>query len=169
MSEAISPIGPPRPGPVRVVEGYGLGDAPADGSVLPWSDVVGWVAKARNYWVGTTRADGRPHAMPVWGLWMDGTVWFSTDPTSVKGKNLLARPDVVIHLESGDEVCIFEGRAARVTDQAVLDRFDDAYEKKYDVRVSSMGEAAGVFVLEPATALAWTEADFPNTATRFEF
>ena len=90
-------------------------------------------------------------------------------PTSIKGRNLLARPDVVVHLESGDEVCIIEGRAVRVTDQAGLDRFDDIYEQKYDVRPSSMGDAAGVFVLVPKTALAWTEADFPNTATRFAF
>ncbi len=169
MTEARTAAPDPRPGPVRVVDGYGLGDAPADGSVLPWETVVGWLTKARNYWLGTTRADGRPHAMPVWGLWMDGTVWFSTDPASVKGTNMLARPDVVVHLESGDEVCILEGRAERVTDQAALDRFDDLYEQKYDVRPSSMGESAGVFVLVPKVALVWTEADFPNTATRFEF
>jgi hypothetical protein len=100
---------------------------------------------------------------------MDGTVWFSTDPGSVKGRNLLARPDVVVHLESGDEVCILEGRAERVTDPDALARFDDVYNEKYDVRPSSMGDAAGVFVLVPTTALAWTEADFPTTATRFEY
>ena len=61
----------PAPGPVQTVDGYGLGGAPADGSALPWSDVVEWLTAARNYWVCTTRADGRPHAMPVWGLWMD--------------------------------------------------------------------------------------------------
>ena len=43
------------------------------------------------------------------------------------------------------------------------------YEAKYDVRPSSMGEAAGVYVLRPTTALVWTEADFPTTATRFTF
>ena len=104
----------PTPGPVQIVEGYGLGDAPADGSALPWTQVEEWLAASRNYWVCTVRADGRPHAMPVWGLWVDGELWFSTDPTSVKGRNLDARPDVVVHLESGDEVCVLEGRAERV-------------------------------------------------------
>jgi PPOX class probable F420-dependent enzyme len=170
MSEGTTtPTPAPRPGPVRTTDGYGLGDAPADGSALPWTDVIEWLTNARNYWVSTTRADGRPHAMPVWGLWMDGTVWFSTDPTSVKGKNLLARPAVVVHLESGDEVCVLEGRAERVTDPDALSRFDDVYDEKYDVRPSSMGDAAGVFVLVPTTALVWTEADFATTATRFEF
>ena len=68
----------------------------------------------RSYWVTTTRADGRPHAMPVWGLWLDGALWFSSDPDSVKGRNLAARPDAVVHLESGDEVCILDGRVRRV-------------------------------------------------------
>jgi hypothetical protein len=159
----------PAPGPVQTTEGYWLGGAPADGSALPWSQVVEWLTAARNYWVSTTRADGRPHAMPVWGLWSDGAVWFSTDPMSIKARNLAERPDVVVHLESGDEVCVLTGRAERVTDPVALATFDDRYEVKYDVRPSAMGEAAGVYVLRPETALAWTEADFPTTATRFRF
>ena len=107
--------------------------------------------------------------MPVWGLWLDGTVWFSTDPTSWKGRNLEARPDVVIHLESGDEVCVFEGTAERVRDAERLRRFDDVYLEKYDVRPSDMGEDAGVYVLRPTVALAWAEADFATSATRFTF
>ncbi len=159
----------PTPGPVQTTPGYGLGDAPADGSALAWSTVVDWLNRARNYWVCTVRADGRPHAMPVWGLWMDDQLWFSTDPGSVKGQNLLARPEIVVHLESGDEVCVLDGRAVRVTHDDALQRFDELYEPKYDVRPSAMGDAAGVYVLQPTTALAWTEVEFPTTATRFTF
>jgi hypothetical protein len=57
----------------------------------------------------------------------------------------------------------------RVVDPDALARFDDVYDAKYDVRPSSMGEAAGVYRLAPRTALAWTEADFVTTATRFAF
>jgi hypothetical protein len=159
----------PRPGPVRTTKEYGLGDAPADGSVLPWNRVVEWLTDARNYWVCTTRADGRPHAMPVWGLWLDGEIWFSTDPSSIKGRSLEARPDAVVHLESGDEVCVLEGRAERVLDAEPLATFDDLYFQKFDVRPSAMGEAAGVYRMRPTVVLAWTEADFQNTATRFAF
>ena len=159
----------PTPGAVRTTEGYGLGDAPADGSALPWSTIVEWLTGARNYWVCTVRKDGRPHAMPVWGLWHRDALWFSTDPTSTKARNLEARPDVVVHLESGDEVCVLEGRAERCRDRDQLATFDELYEPKYDVRPSSMGEDAGVYVLRPTVALVWTEADFPTTATRFTF
>jgi hypothetical protein len=161
--------GAPTPGPVRTTKDYGLGDAPADGSVLVWATVEQWLTDARNYWVCTTRADGRPHAMPVWGLWLDGAVWFSTDPKSLKGANLAARPDIVVHLESGDEVCILEGKVERVVEADDLMRFDDVYDAKYDVRPSEMGEAAAVYVLPPRTALVWTEADFATSATRYAF
>jgi hypothetical protein len=107
--------------------------------------------------------------MPVWGLWLDGAVWFSTDPASWKGRNLEARPEIVVHLESGDEVCILEGTVERVRDQTGLARFDDEYDAKYSVRPSSMGESAGIYSLRPRTALAWTEADFATSATRFAF
>jgi hypothetical protein len=159
----------PQPGPVRTTDGYGLGDAPADGSVLPWAHVVDWLTNARNYWICTTRADGRPHAMPVWGLWLDGEVWFSTDPTSVKGRNLASRPETVVHLESGDEMCVLEGTVRRVVDPEQLARFDDVYDAKYRVRPSAMGEAAGVYRLEARSALVWREADFATSATRFTF
>jgi len=159
----------PTPGPVRTTEGYGLGAAPADGSALPWSTAVEWLTEARNYWVCTTRTDGRPHAMPVWGLWMEDARLFSTDPMSIKGRNVLARPDIVVHLESGDQVCVLDGRAVRAQDPDALATFDDAYDAKYQVRPSSMGEDSGVFVVKPATALVWTETDFPTTATRFAF
>src|SRR5512142_2560130 len=52
---------------------------------LPWEWVEAQLTRARNYWVCTARPDGRPHAMPVWGLWLDGAVVFSTDPTSRQG------------------------------------------------------------------------------------
>jgi hypothetical protein len=154
---------------VRTTDGYGLGDAPADGSVLAWATVEGWLTTARNYWICTTRANGKPHAMPVWGLWTDGAVWFSTDPISVKGRNLEARPEIVVHLESGDECCVLEGTVERVRDPDSLARFDDLYDAKYDVRPSSMEDAAGVYVLAPRTALVWTETEFATSATRYSF
>jgi hypothetical protein len=162
-------VGDPTPGPVRVIEGYGLGDAPADGSVLPWSTVVDWLIRSRSYWITTTRADGRPHAMPVWGLWLDGTVWFSTDPASLKGRNLAARPDVVVHLESGDEVCILEGRFRRVGPAELPAEFVPAYAAKYDTELDVDNPGFGFYVLEPAVALTWRERDYPVSTTRWTF
>ena len=144
--------------------GYGI-SAEAEGYVS-WSWVEEQLTAARSYWVCTTRADGRPHAMPVWGLWLDDLLLFSTDPSSLKARNFLARPDVVVHLESCDDVVVLEGRVGRM-DAALVDAFCDAYEVKYSHRPEPDNEAHGLYQLRPDRVLAWREADFPTSATRF--
>lgn len=159
----------PIPGPLHVVEGYGLGDAPADGTALAWSTVEEWLVVARNYWVSSVRAGGRPHAMPVWGLWIDGTFWFSTDPLSVKARNIARSSDVVVHLESGDEVCILEGAARRIPGSELPGSFVSLYLEKYDIELDLSNPDFGFYVLDATVALTWTEVDFPTTATRWTF
>src|SRR3954449_10964184 len=100
----------PTPGAPLFDAGYGVPLDGSGGGLMPWTTSAERLERSRNYWICTTRADGRPHAAPVWGLWFDGAVVFSTDPTSTKGRNLAHRPDVVVHLESGDEAVIVEGR-----------------------------------------------------------
>jgi len=38
--------------------------------LLAWEKAAARFAAARNYWVSTASATGRPHAMPVWGVWL---------------------------------------------------------------------------------------------------
>jgi hypothetical protein len=148
-------------------DAYGIGrDGSAAGEKLPWSTVEQWLERSRNYWVCTTRSDGRPHAKPVWGIWIDAMVVFSTAPASVTGRNLDRDPRVAIHLESGDEVAILEGTIQRL-DEPLFDRYADAYEAKYDYRPPPTGEMP--WALRPDKVLSWTEAEFPATATRWTF
>ena len=144
---------------------YGIATTP-DGQ-LPWSWVIERLTSSRNYWICTTRADGRPHAMPVWGLWLTDAIVFSTDPASIKGRNLAARPELVVHLESGDETVIAEGRAERLTADELPIDFVAAYEAKYGHHVDTSNPMFGFYRLRPSRVLAWREADFPTSATRF--
>jgi Pyridoxamine 5'-phosphate oxidase len=148
--------------------GYGIDPAKVEG-LLPWIFVTERMAAARNYWVATTRSDGRPHVAPVWGLWLDDAFYFSTDPKSVKGRNLARSSEVAVHLESGDEAVILEGSAERWTDQAELTLFADAYDAKYQFRPDPTNPDQGVYRLKLRTAFAWTEKDFLNTPTRWTF
>jgi pyridoxine/pyridoxamine 5'-phosphate oxidase len=145
--------------------GYGIAETPE--GQLPWSWVVDQFSGARNYWIVTSRAGGRPHAMPVWGLWLDDAVLFSTDPGSVKARNLAARPDILVHLESGDDVVILEGKVERVAGTDLPGGFVDAYDAKYGHRIDPSDPAFGFYRLRPSTVLAWRETDFPTSATRF--
>jgi PPOX class probable F420-dependent enzyme len=142
-------------------------DAP--GELLPWGEVARRLEETRNYWVVTVRADGRPHAMPVWGVWLEGALWFSTHPDSVKGRNIARDPRIVVHLESGDDVAIVEGRAERPVPADPLDRFVDAYDAKYAIRIDIADRAMGIFVVRPRSVAAWRERDYPRSATRWTF
>lgn len=142
---------------------YGI--ALGDEGELEWSWVEERCVATRNYWVCTTRGDGRPHVMPVWGLWLEERIVFSTDPASLKARNFTSRPEVVVHLESGDEVVVIEGRV-EVMDRALMPAFLDAYEAKYEYRPSGQ-QVDGVYQVRPERVLAWREADFPISATRF--
>lgn len=144
--------------------GYGI---PVDEKgVLAWSWAEERLEAARNYWIVTACPDGRPHAMPVWGLWIEGAVVFSTSPESRKGRNLARDPRVVVHLESGDKVVVLEGEVERTS---LDDALADAYEAKYAYRPEP-GRPEGLWYrLRPRVAYAWLEQDYPRTATRFEF
>jgi general stress protein 26 len=130
--------------------------------MLPWSWADERLAASRNYWIVTGGADGEPAAAPVWGVWADGAVYFGTNPSSRKGRNIARDPRIVVHLESGDEVVILHGHADLAE---VKDSILDAYEEKYEYRPPSKS----LFRVRPTRALAWLEADFPRTATRFDF
>jgi pyridoxine/pyridoxamine 5'-phosphate oxidase len=140
--------------------GYGI-STEAEG-MLSWSWAEERLAASRNYWIVTSSADGTPHAAPVWGVWADGAVYFGTNPRSRKGVNLARDPRAVIHLESGDEVVILRGE---VQLSEVEDSVLDAYEAKYGYRPPG----TQLFELRPRLALAWLEADYAKTATRFDF
>jgi PPOX class probable F420-dependent enzyme len=149
-------------------------EVPSDtDGLLPWSWATERLVAARNYWLSTTRPDGRPHAMPIWGIWDDGALWYFTTRDSAKGRNVAHQPEVVLHLESGDEVVVVEGRCERVDDAALERRLDDLFEPKYGWRHDrdrpEIRAVQSLYAVRPRVAYAWLERDFLRTATRFRF
>jgi hypothetical protein len=144
--------------------GYGIPSTPK--GLLPWSFVTERLEAARNYWVASTRPDGRPHTVAVWGVVVDGALYHGGGSDTVKARNVSRDPRVSIHLESADEVVIIEGVLDKLTednaDPELLRRVDAAYEAKY-----GMPHGTPVWRLDPIKAFAWSE--FPTTVTRFGF
>lgn len=146
--------------------GYGLeeGKSPV-GQEFPWSAVRGLLEGAHLYWVSTTRSDGRPHAAPVWAVWLSNVCYFSTGDQSRKAKNIAQNPNVVVHVQGvGDEAVIVEGAVEKTADKAVLKPVWAAYKEKYDWGVD--GEP--FYVVRPRVVLSFKE-NLPETATRWEF
>jgi Pyridoxamine 5'-phosphate oxidase len=137
---------------------------------LPFSHAEERLEKSRNYWICTTRADGRPHSIPVWGFWIDGAIYFGTARSSHKARNLSRNAAVSIHLESGDDVVIVEGVAKEVdlSDQPTVKKLDAASRAKYNMPLMVTPDSI-FYEVRPCVVLAWTEKDFPNNATRWKF
>ena len=148
--------------------GYGILDADKGNGLLPWSWATDRLTRAHTYWVATVRPDGAPHVMPVWGVWIGGRFYFGTDRRSTKGRNLAQQPAVVVHLESGDDTVILEGVASQVTDAPLLSEIDNAYQKKYGMRVVGHPGDTGIYCVSPKKVFAWREKDFPVSATRWQ-
>jgi nitroimidazol reductase NimA-like FMN-containing flavoprotein (pyridoxamine 5'-phosphate oxidase superfamily) len=163
------------------------GDASA--TAPPWDDIERLLTDAQLYWIVTVRHDGRPHAVPLVGVWHDGTFAFCTGPDEQKARNLEANPRVAVTTgsigatgwASGKDVVV-EGTATRVTDADDLQALADAWSSKYGddwryevrdqefVELSQSGDATGrgawVFRVPPAKVLAFGDAH-GQTAYRF--
>ena len=132
---------------------------------VPWSFAEERLTDSHNYWICSTRPDGRPHSAPVWGVWLDGAFYFSTGPTTRKAQNLKANPAISVHVDSGDEPVILEGRVQLVQ---VDKRIDAAYYRKYKMHLLEFPEPFDMFCLKPKTVLAWREKDFGTSATKWK-
>jgi len=149
------------------IPGYGV---PEDKKgLLPWSHVTERMGKSMHYWICTVGADGRPHATPVDGLWLDDQLYFGGSPRSRRYRNLAANPAVCVHLENGLDVVILQGDAheLRAANASLTLRLAEASRKKYGFapKPEEYG-AGGVHVFRPRVVLAWKQ--FPKDATRWQ-
>ena len=165
-----SPEAGPRDGTVGLPHVPALYGLKSPHKFLPFSQVEERLVTSRNYWICTARPDGRPHSIPVWGFWFEGRLYFGTARSSQKARNLAHNPALSIHLESGDDVVILEGTALEVdpTDQLTIKKLDAACRAKYQMPLMIMPESV-MYSVRPRVVLAWTENDFPNNATRWQF
>lgn len=161
----------PKPERPWMPEGYGIPEGEAN--TLPWSFVEEQLAAALNYWIVTVRPDGRPHAMPVWGAWLNGKLYIEGSPDTRRHRNLGANPHVVAHLESGNQVVILEGEAyaAGKPEPDLGASLSKAYTAKYKEQGYAPGPDAwdngGLYAIHPRKVFAWTT--FPQDTTRWRF
>ena len=135
--------------------------------LLPWSWARERLQKSHNYWVSTTRPDGRPHTTAVWGVWLDDLFFFSMAGASRKARNLAANPNCAVCTERADEAVIVEGIFLGMADSELQPPVRLAYQEKYNWDT----EGYDFYAVQPRVAFAFTESacDFTRTATRWRF
>lgn len=99
---------------------------------LDWDVVeqalVAYQPNPDNSWFLTTlNADGSPHTTGFGGMWLDGAVYFTTDPGARKTRNLVADPRCTVAAPIDDYDITFDGEAHRVSDPAVVERVAGIY------------------------------------------
>lgn len=114
------------------------------------------LAASMNYWISTTRPDGRPHTAPVWGVWLDGALYFGT--RGQKARNLEGLPYAIAHLDSSDDVAMVAGIVTPVLDSEGIRRILEAEHEKYGVEVSDEPGPFRCYRLEAEEGWAWLDS-----------
>ena len=155
---------------------YGVPTDPE--GALPWSWASTRLVANRNYWVVTVRSDGRPHAMPVWGVWSERTqrFWFSCSPTARKHGNLLQNPQVTVMISDTVEVVTVEGSAEFVAvgpnRAAAIATYGEKYsetEKRAELECFVAENATWCVTPRRAYAIIEREEEFGPRATRWSW
>jgi hypothetical protein len=152
--------------------GYGIRGPDEGTGLLPWSWAVERLTASHDYWVATSWPAGRPHVMPVWGVWFDDAVWFSSSLRSRKALNLAADPRCTITTDDPLEPVVVDGTATLVGDRPTIQAFADKVNAKYDTSYGlDFFDPAinGCYRVDAERAFGVTSADFEGSPTRWTF
>jgi len=144
---------------------------------LDWAWAAERLVPNRNYWVVTVNADGRPHAMPVWGIWDDEELRFEFGcaPSSRKARNIAANPQVTFTNSDTVECISVQGEAWLVTDPERIEWWADRQVAKYGDEIGpdyrEFVKEHPVFEVKPRVAFGIIERvdEFSTRATRWRF
>jgi PPOX class probable F420-dependent enzyme len=152
--------------------GYGVVPADEGSGLLSWTEAERRLTVAHDYWCATVCPDGRPHVMPVWGVWLDGRLWFSSGLRSRKARNLAADPRCTVTTDDARDPLVVEGRAERRADAAAIEAFVAAINDKYDAGMTTEFQdpaVNGTFGVRPVRAFGLSGDDFVGSPTRWTF
>jgi len=152
--------------------GYGTLPPDAGTGLLPWSWAFQRLVDSHDYWLATVWPDGRPHVMPVWGVWLGGCLWFSSSRGARKTQNLLAHPPCAVTTDQAREPVVLEGHGELVADPDRLAELLVAENAKYGTSYGpEMLDPAvnATFRIVPRRAFGLTEDDFTGSPTKWVF
>ena len=161
----LSQIVIPEATPARKVKGYKM-PATSD-HLVSWAFVSGQMSQARHYWISTVFPDGRPHVVPVWGIWHQNRLHFEGSMQTAWGQNIQKNHHIAVHLPDANQVVIIEGTAHMIQDDEIDDEswniLDSTFQRKYQVDTGSP-----YLYVQPRRVLAWDGEDL-TTMTRWVF
>ena len=152
--------------------GYGVLPETEGSGLITWAEAERRLTVSHDYWCATVRPDGAPHVMPVWGVWLQERLWFSSSLQSRKARNLDADPRCTLTTDDTQNPVVVEGVAERVTDRGAIEPFRLAVNAKYDADLTAdfLDPAVnGSYAVRPVRAFALSHDDFTGSPTRWRF
>ena len=155
----------PQTIPAKKVAGYQM---PEDTTMLlSWDFVSLHMTSSQHYWLTTVSAAGRPHAVPVWGIWYQNRLHFEGRMQTAWARHLVRDPRITVHLPNAEQVVIIDGIARIIEDTEIDDdewnRLDTTFQSKYQV-----DQGSPYWYVQPKKVLAWNGGGL-QTMTRWLF
>jgi PPOX class probable F420-dependent enzyme len=152
--------------------GYGVLPETEGSGLIPWAEAERRLTATHDFWCATVTPDGTPHVMPVWGVWLEDEVWFSSGLQSRKARNLAADRRCTLTTDDAQNPVVVEGTARTVVDRPALERFVAAMNAKYasGMTLEFLDPTVnGSYAVRPGRAFALTHDDFTGSPTRWRF
>jgi nitroimidazol reductase NimA-like FMN-containing flavoprotein (pyridoxamine 5'-phosphate oxidase superfamily) len=148
----------------------------AQHGTLTWTWALERLTNARNFWLATVRPEGRPHLMPIWCVWHENALYFSTDPTSRKARNFTLNANVSVSTDGAGASVIIEGSVWIVDHRKERELIAKAYAAKYEWAMEATDDGVKfdddvetpLYVVLPALAFGITD-DEVSKMTRWRF
>ncbi|HEU5238274.1 MAG TPA: pyridoxamine 5'-phosphate oxidase family protein [Pyrinomonadaceae bacterium] len=157
--------------------GYGIAEANGGKGLLSWAWAKQRLEEGRTYFIATADSTGKPHLMPVWGVWFNDTFFFSTGNRSRKARNLAHNAYCSIATEIDfkkrprkknqiKDSLILQGMAELTDDLRTRKKFSTTYQDKYGWDMEGFSEP--IYRVRPKVVFGLTN-EFTLTATRWIF
>ena len=143
--------------------------------MLSWKWVDERLQESENYWISTTTETGKPHLVPIWGIWFENQFYFGSGRNSRKLANIARNPYCVIATDDSDQPVIVEGSCKKINDMELLEKVLKIYIKKFHLPfkpsrsgiTDDQGNSAPIFIVKPKKVIVWKK--FPSSATKWIF
>lgn len=140
---------------------------------IRWTEVADRLDAARSYWLGTCDPHGAPHAVPVWGAVLRHDLYLFSERRTARARHVAANPQVVVHLESAEDVVIVNGVLEDLGlpegHPSILRALETKYTAPEDARYlpSADPDFDVLWRLRPQRAMLWRLEEYETSQARW--
>ena len=144
--------------------------------MLTWTAVLRILRTFQYLWIATTDADGRPHLVQQWGVWVDSTLYFEGSDRTRWAKNLSRDPRLAFGMQTADRAVYGQAvvDTVRGVERQLAVKIATQYGAKYGRGFTyrpkpEQYEKGHVFRARPEKLIAFDVKEFNTSAARFTF